>query len=128
MELTNSILEDVREALGIGKDVADFDTEILMHINTALSVLNQNGIGNSIMINDTNTTWLDFQDPLAIEGNKVFAMVPLFITLSTKQIFDPPPPSTVEYYTKNIDSILWRLKIAYENLPVVKSTILVDDY
>lgn len=128
MELTNSILEDIREALGIGKDVPDFDTEILMHINTSISILNQNGIGNLIVVNDVSSRWLDLQDPLAIEGNKSFAMVPLFITLSTKQIFDPPPPSTVEYYTKNIDMMLWRLKIAYEDLPIVQPKVVSEDY
>lgn len=128
MQLSNSILEDVRESLGIGKDVYDFDTEILMHINAALGVLNQNGVGRPIVVNDTSVTWEDFQDPLAISGNEVFPMVQIFITLSVKQIFDPPPPSTVEYYSKSIDMTLWRLKIAYENFPPIKPVILLDDY
>lgn len=126
MNLKNSILQDVREALNIGREVADFDTEIIMHINTALGILNQNGIGNVIFITDTTTTWEDFYDPMAVEGNKVFHMIPLFITLSTKQIFDPPPPSTVEFYSRNIDQTLWRLKIAYENFPEVTAPIVED--
>lgn len=112
--MSDSILEDIRIAVGLSRDVSDFDTELIMHVNSAMGELNQNGVGNPIAITDTTQTWGDFQDPLKVEGNKYFHMVPLFITLSTKLIFDPPPPSTVEYYSKNIDKLLWRLKIAYE--------------
>lgn len=114
MKLENSILKDVRLAMGLNDDSSEFDTELLMHTNAALSVLNQNGVGNVIIVSDERTTWKDFQDVSAIDGNKHFQLIPLFVTLSTKIIFDPPPPSTVEHYSKSIDGILWRLKVAYE--------------
>lgn len=114
MDLNNSILEDIRVAIGLSKDTADFDTDLIMHINGAIGKLNQNGVGLHLVVKDTSQTWDDLQDPLQVEGNKYFHTVPLFITLSTKLIFDPPPPSTVEYYSKNINESLWRLKTAYE--------------
>lgn len=119
MKLDNSILEDVREALGLGKDVDDFDTEILMHINSALSVLHQNGVNKFLIVDSVTQTWKDLIDPLKLEGNVYFGMVPLYVKLSTKLIFDPPPPSTVEQYSKNIEETLWRLKTAYDE-PLVK--------
>ena len=109
-------MEDIRVAVGLSKDTVDFDTELIMHINSGIGKLNQNGIGLFIVVTDVSKTWGDLQDPLHVEGNKYFAMVPLFITLSTKILFDPPPPSTVEYYANNIDQTLWRLKLAYEEL------------
>lgn len=113
MELTESILRDIRTTVGLDSDSADFDTDLLMHINSATATLNQNGIGNPIVVN-ASTTWGDFQNPNQTVGNEYFQMVPLFVTLTTKLIFDPPPPSTVQYYASNAEQILWRLKVAYE--------------
>lgn len=118
MDLSKSILEDIREAVGLTRDTVDFDTDLIMHINVALGKLNQNGVGNLIVLEDSTTTWQDFKDSLAFQGNEMYHTVPAFIKLSVKMIFDPPPPSAVDYYTRSIDEILWRLKIAYE-LPIV---------
>lgn len=107
-------MKDIREAVGLTSTTTDFDTELLMHINTAIGNLNQNGIGKSIVVKDDTTTWGQLQDPTQTVGNTVFPMVFSYIALSTKLIFDPPPPSAVEYQTRNIDQILWRLKTAYE--------------
>ncbi len=114
MDINNSILEDVRVAVGLSKDSPDFDTDLLIYINGAIGNLNQNGVGNSLIVKDATTTWGDLQDPLQTEGNKYFNMVPLFITLSTKLLFDPPPPSSVEYHASYVEQTLWRLKVAYE--------------
>lgn len=116
LNLNNSILEDIREGIGLNRESPDFDADLLMHINSSIGILNQNGVGNNVSVNDTHMTWEEFYNPSQEEGNKYFQMIPLFIILRTKLIFDPPPPSTVEYYHKNADEILWRLKLAYEGL------------
>lgn len=122
VDVNKSILQDIRESVGLESTVADFDTELLMHINSAIGKLNQNGVGNFIVVENDTSTWGDLQDPTQTEGNKYFQMIPLFITLSTKLLFDPPPPSSVQYHASNIDQILWRLKIAYEEPYVVTTT------
>lgn len=114
MYLTKSILEDIRESVGLDLTTNDFDTELLMHINVAISKLNQNGVGRFLVVKDDLSTWEDLMDPEQTWGNPHFYMIPLFINLSTKIIFDPPPPSAVQYYSDNADQLLWRLKIAYE--------------
>lgn len=114
MDINQSILRDIRVAVGLSADTADFDTELIMHINGAIGKLNQNGVGNFLVVQNDYPKWVDLQDPLQTEGNKYFQMVPLFITISTKLLFDPPPPSTVPYYAQNADQLLWRLKVAYE--------------
>lgn len=116
MILTNSILEDVRSAVGLSRDTHDFDTDLLMHINSAIGELNQNGVGKGIVVTDVTTTWGELQDPTQSDSNIYFKMVPLFITLSTKLLFDPPPPSSVQYHQSSIDKLLWRLKVAYEGV------------
>lgn len=113
MDLTKHILGEVKEAIGLSSDPSLFDTDILMHINNATAILNQNGVGNAIVVTES-TTWSDFQNSNQTAGNLYFHMIPLFITLSVKIIFDPPPPSNVQYHQSSIDQMLWRLKVAYE--------------
>ena len=114
MELTDYILESVREGVGLTSTTSDFDTDLLMHINSSISELNQNGVGLPIVV-DKTTTWEDFQDPSQIKGNVYFQFVPLFIALNTKILFDPPPPSSVDIHKTTIDKLLWRLRVAYDN-------------
>lgn len=114
MDMSKSILVDTRQALGLTADNIEFDSEILMHINSAIVKLNQNGVGLNLNVIDETATWSDLQDPSQTEGNKNFNLAPLFIALSVKLIFDPPPPSSVEYHTRLTDELLWRMKVTYE--------------
>lgn len=114
MDSTKSILRDIRESVGLTSTVVEFDTELLQHINSAIGKLNQNGVGQFLVVQDEESIWEDLKESTQIEGNKYFALIPLFITLSTKLLFDPPPPSNVQYHASNAQELLWRLKIAYE--------------
>lgn len=109
----DSILKTVRDFV-VGEGNEEFDKELLPHINSALSKLNQNGIGNFVFVKDDKSTWDDFKDETQKEGNKYFQMTYLYVILSTQLLFDPPPPSNVEYHSNSAKEILWRLKIAYE--------------
>ena len=111
---TDNILQTTRSALGLADNTTDFNSEILMHINSALSILNQNGIGvKGLQVND-GSTWGDFKDPLQIRGNWMFNTVPTFVFLKTKILFDPPPPSSVAFHKAEVDELLWRLRLEYE--------------
>jgi hypothetical protein len=120
----NSILKDVRSALGVGEVTTDFDVELIMHINGALGTLNQNGVGLPVFVSDDTLTWANFRDPLQVKGNPLFPLVQSFVMLSVKLLFDPPPPSAVEHFRLTVDQLLWRLKIAYE--PLVVSEPIVE--
>jgi hypothetical protein len=127
LDVNASILHDIRVAVGLSVDTSDFDTELLMHINSAIGKLNQNGVGKFLVVNDELDKWIDLQDETQVEGNKYFQQVPLFIAMSAKLVFDPPPPSAVPVYQNNIDQILWRLKIAYEEPYVAPVTTIGGD-
>lgn len=114
MKLEESILDTVKQALGVDIETTSFDTDICMNINTAILELNQNGVGNPISVDDRTKTWNDLKDPSQVGGNRYFQFVPNYITLKTKVMFDPPPPSSVEYHLASIDTLLWRLKVFYE--------------
>lgn len=113
MDLDQTILAHIKEAIGLSDEDVSFDTDILTHINSSIGDLNQNGIGNIIDVNE-ETTWRELQNPEQEKGNEYFKMIPSYIALNTKILFDPPPPSSVEQYANSIQKTLWRLKIAYE--------------
>lgn len=114
MNYDGSILETVREVVGLTSDNSEFDNELIPHINSAISTINQNGAGKTLMITNIDTKWKDLLDPK--QNNDAFAQVVLFISLQTKVLFDPPPPSSVELYNKNIDELLWRVRVNYEGV------------
>lgn len=111
--IQGSILQSIRSMVGL--DVLDnsFDTELTMHINSALATLNQNGVGLIVSVTGHETAWDDFKDPLQIDGNEMFESVKTYVALKTKVLFDPPPPSSVSYFIASIDELLWRLNLAY---------------
>ena len=83
----DSILTSIKKMLGIAEDYEHFDTDIIIHINTALMVLNQLGVGPStgFSIFDKTAVWTDFvPDINRIEGIKTY------VYLKVKLIFDPP--------------------------------------
>jgi len=114
LDVSKSILKDIRESVGLLPEDTSFDADLLLHINSSIATLNQNGVGSFIMVKDESSTWADLRDNTQIKGNIYFQMVPLYISLSTKLLFDPPPPSSVEFHSRKIEEQLWRLRIAYE--------------
>lgn len=113
MKLDTPIIKTIRGALGLGEDDSSFDSDLYMHINSAIGILNQNGIGNTIMVSSEEKTWNDLINQEQSIGNEFFGMIPTYIMLKTKMLFDPPPPSTIEYYKNSVDELLWRLRVAY---------------
>ena len=112
--LTDSILKTTRYALGVGQEPTGFDAELVLHINAALSILNQNGCGRVVSVQTELETWGDFQDPTQTIGNPFFHLIPTYVFTKTKILFDPPPPSNVAFYDNYTQELLWRIRIAYE--------------
>lgn len=85
--MTESILNSVKKVLGFDPDYEAFDVDILMHINTVFSTLNQLGIGpaEGFMIEDADDTWDDF-----LEGDIRLNLVKTYMCLRVKILFDPP--------------------------------------
>ena len=57
--MSTSILTSTKKILGIDESYTAFDLDILTHINSVFSTLNQIGIGpaNGYMIEDATDTW-----------------------------------------------------------------------
>lgn len=106
-----SILTSIKKLLGITEECTDFDTDIIMHINTVLMILNQLGIGKeNFQIEDKESFWDDF-----VEIDKLSA-VKSYIHLKVKLMFDPPLNSAViEAIEKSIRELEWRLNVRAES-------------
>ena len=93
-----------------------------MHINAALMVLTQLGIGPSegFLVKDSIDTWGDFLENRG-EGNTADDITYLgalqsYVYMKVKLMFDPPQNSfTVDSMTKLVNELEWRLNVAADN-------------
>ena len=113
MDTSVIILEHIRESVSLTKDNTEFDTELLNYINLSVVKIIQNGVKLNINKVDKTTTWDEILDPLA-EGYYSTGALPTFMALNVKLLFDPPPPSSVDFHVRTMDETLWRFKLAYE--------------
>lgn len=110
--MEDSILDSIKKLLGLSKTNKDFDTDIIIHINTVLMILNQLGVGKEgFIIEDNSTTWDEFIDD---ESN--FSAIKSYIHLRVKLLFDPPLNSAlIEAIKESIRELEWRLNIQAES-------------
>ena len=104
----NSILSSIKKLLGIQESYEVFDTDIIIHINTAFAILNQLGIGpdEGFMIEGSDKSWDEFA-----EGNKQ-KMAKSFIYIHVRLAFDPPSSTALlESMKRTLDELTWRLEI-----------------
>lgn len=120
----DSILQHTKVALGISEDDPSFDVEILMHINNALSTLNDLGVGpqEGFVVEGEDEVWEDFfplpSDPAKLQlARPMLSKVRTYIYLKTKMIFDPPVnnPSLSTAIQGQITETEWRLNANRES-------------
>lgn len=115
-----SILKSTKLSLGVPAEHTAFDTEILMHLNTALSTLNQLGVGPSegLYVEDDDLEWAALTD-----GDLTLNDVKSYIHLRVKMLFDPPDTGFVLTAMKEqIKELEWRLMVKKDPEPEVVTT------
>ena len=108
----DSILTSIKKLLGIAEDYEHFDQDLIIHINSVLSVLTQLGVGPSegFSIKDENATWNDF-----IPEDKRLSSIRSYVYMKVKLLFDPPLSSSVmESMNRMISEFEWRLNVTAE--------------
>lgn len=110
--MDEQILTSIKKLLGIYEENTDFDTDILIHINSVITILNQLGIGpDECFTVDEDTTWNDY-----LGDNEKINSVKSYIYLKVKLIFDPPMSSAIKEANKQmIDELEWRLNLYHES-------------
>ena len=103
--MENSILTSVKKLLGIAEDYDEFDTDIIIHINSVFVTLQQLGVGpdEGFSISDNSTTWSDY-----LSDNKLLNNVISYMGLKVKMLFDPPTNSS---YERTIQELEWRINV-----------------
>ena len=108
----DSILVSIKKLLGIAADYTHFDPDIIMHINSAFSILTQLGVGppEGFRIEDDVKTWNDFiSDTIRLDAVKSY------VYLKVGLMFDPPTSSAVlSAKERQISELEWRLNVAAE--------------
>lgn len=118
----SSILDDVKHALGLLPAGIAFDSDVKMHINSALATLNQLGVGpnNGFMITDETAEWDDFTDDPRLNSVKSY------IYLKVKLLLDPPQVGfVISSMDRQIQELEFRLMIASEG-PYIPTPVILD--
>ena len=104
--MDDSILVTIKKLLGIAKNDKSFDTDIIIHINSILMVLAQEGvIREGFLITDDSEVWMDcLIDQTNLEAVKTL------IYLRVRLLFDPPSNSfVINSMNEQIKEFEWRL-------------------
>jgi hypothetical protein len=112
--MESSILISTKKILGVAANYTAFDLDIITHINSAFSILNQLGIGPimGFAIEDDSAVWAD----LVLPQNQL-GMVRTYIFIKTRMMFDPPTTSfLIEAMNKQIEEHEWRLSVFRDEL------------
>lgn len=103
-----SILTSIKKLLGIEAAYTQFDTDIIIHINTVLMVLTQLGVGpqDGFSIKDDSATWENFIPGIPYEAAKSY------VYLKVKLLFDPPlGTAVIDAINRQISELEWRLQV-----------------
>lgn len=108
-----SILTSIKKLLGIPEDYEHFDADLIMHINSVFSILNQLGVGptDGFRIEDKSETWDVF-----ISDRTDLESVKSYMYMKVRLMFDPPLSSAVmDCMNRTISEMEWRLNVAAES-------------
>jgi hypothetical protein len=110
--MEQSILLSTKKVLHIGPDDESFDLDIMTHINSAFSDLNDIGVGpaEGFTIEDDAPEWEAFSDDV-VQRNRVKT----FVFLKVRLAFDPPQmPPLLASLEKQLEQTTWRLSVGRE--------------
>ena len=116
-----SILTSIKKMLGIVEEYTHFDADLIMHINSVLSILNQIGVGPSegFSIRDKTSTWTDF-----VPENARLELIKSYTYMKVKLLFDPPLISAVIESTNRMTSELeWRIQVAADPVNTIEEEV-----
>lgn len=111
--MNESILLSVKKALGLTDDYTYFDRDIIMHINSVFTVLNQLGVGPDagFFIDDSSALWSDYGEMARLEFIKTY------VYLKVRLLFDPPTSSFVlSSMETTARELEWRINVMAETL------------
>lgn len=113
MTSTTSILNTVKKQIGFDEDYHAFDADLVLLINSALSVITQVGVGpeEGYRIIGESGDWEEL-----LGDDPRLDMVKEYVFLRAKVVFDPPQSSAVlQAYQERIRELEWRSNIVADD-------------
>lgn len=118
MSVENSILITIRKMIGGDTESMDFDLDLIVCINSAISTLYQLGIKtvnpntkDSFEVTGEEETWSDF-----LGDYKYLNMIKTYVYQKVRLIFDPPQNSfLVNAIQDQLKEIEWRIVVGVES-------------
>lgn len=110
------VIEDLRTALVSTPEMKAFDTEITLHALSALGVLHQMGVIDTIPSSDIFQTieWEDIYPIRVSDNSNLQAMIKTYVIMKTKIFFDPPTGKAAEFIEAGLREQEWRLREEYD--------------
>ena len=109
-QILASILYSIKQMIGVPVESTDFDTDLIIHINAAFSILTQLGVGPKagFKITGSNELWTDF-----IADDTKIGMYKDYIYMKVKLVFDSSTlsGSVIDSYKELIREYEWRAHI-----------------
>lgn len=122
--MSNSILTSTKKILGLPEGYTEFDQDVIMHINSVFSTLEQLGIGPvaGYMIDDAIPVWADY-----LANDFRLNSVRTYVYLRVRLLFDPPATSFhINAIEEQIKELEWRLNTHREGLSWTEPVVVPD--
>lgn len=108
--MEESILVSVKKLIGLAPEDDSFDTDLIVHINSAIDVLRQMGINSELYVEDETLTWGDY-----LPSDEYLQMVKSYVYMKVKKWFDPPQNGTaMEALNSSIAELEWRINVTVD--------------
>lgn len=117
MEVKESILNSIKKLSGIEED-NDFDTDLIIYINSVFSTLHSMGVGPAkpYKIENAENSWDEFT-----EDNTEIEMVKPYVYMKVKLMFDPPTNSfVINSFNEQIKEMEFRMQVEFDNKRILE--------
>lgn len=121
--MDDSILKTIKKMLGLPEDYDAFDQDLIIHINSVFSNLDQIGVSppGGFYITDADSKWSDFFD-----GEMPLHNIKTLVYLKVRLVFDPPSTSfAIAAMENQIKEQEWRLSVSASTLKPVLPIVVV---
>ena len=116
VKVEDSILLSIKKLLGMDPiEFTQYDTDLIIHINTIIEFLNQLGVDipEGFKINDENALWSEYLNKP--EYNDIKDSIKNYIYLRVRLVFDPSTNSTLlNAINDTIKELEWRIRTYIE--------------
>lgn len=104
-----SILNTIKKLLGIKEDYTEFDTDIIVQINTVFGILYQLGIKKPFSITSADEKWSDYLTDMS-----KLEMVKSFMYAKVRLAFDPPTGGLLDALKEQAAELEWRINVTVD--------------